>query len=194
MRADAWTSTAELAWREPLRVRETSAEYVFLRPRLYLETTISSYLTARMSRDIRTARLQRITSRWWNSWRTNFDIYISDYVSREAALGDSVAAGERMRLLESIKMREVRDDSQVLRERILHECALPSRASTDAAHVAVAAVHEMEYLLTWNCAHLANPNFAPKISAVCKSAGYRCPVLCTPEQLLERYEHGQGDE
>ncbi len=99
MQANAWMSTAEVAWREPLGVRETPAEYVFLRPRLYLETTIPSYLTARISRDLLMARRQRITMRWWNSWRTNFDIFISGHVIKEAARGDAEAAERRGQLL-----------------------------------------------------------------------------------------------
>src|SRR5262245_8857761 len=104
MQVNAWISTAEIAWREPFGVAETPAEYVFLRPRLYLETTIPSYLTARMSRNLLTARHQRITTRWWNSWRTNFDIYISEHVSREAGRGDPEAAELRGQLLVPLKM------------------------------------------------------------------------------------------
>jgi hypothetical protein len=193
MQADAWISTAEVAWREPFGVAETPAEYVFLRPRLYLDTSIPSYLTALMSRDLRVARLQRITLRWWNSWRTNFDIYISDHVSEEAARGDPEAARRRLQLLVPLKTLDDDDHSSLLHERIMKECGLPPRASTDAAHVAVASVHGMQYLLTWNHAHLVNPVFAPRITAVCESLGYQCPILCTPEQLLERYEHGQTE-
>jgi hypothetical protein len=183
-----WMSSAELAWREPCGVAETPAEYVFLRPSLYLDTTIPSYLTARASRDLNIARYQRITTRWWNSWRTNFDIRISEHVRTEASAGNPEAAERRLRLLARFPSLEVNERADALRERLLRDCRLPARASMDAAHVAVAAVHDMEFLLTWNFAHLVNANFAPRIRSVCELEGHSCPILCTPEQLMERYE------
>ena len=80
--------------------------------------------------------------------------------------------------------------SKALKECLMADCGLPKRAETDAAHVAVAAVHSIQFLLTWNCAHLANRQFSRRIAAACESVGYECPVICTPVQLLERYEHG----
>jgi hypothetical protein len=189
MQAVGWTSGAELAWREPFGVAETPAEYVLHRPRLYLETTIPSYLTARMSSHLHIARRQMITSRWWNSWRTNFDIYVSDRVCKEASAGNPEAARRRTELLAPLKVLKVDAHAELLYRRIIAESGLPSRASEDALHVAVASVNEMQYLLTWNCAHLANPRFARKITALCESEGFSCPVPCTPEQLLEKYEH-----
>jgi hypothetical protein len=180
-------SSAELAWRDPFGVAETPPEYV-LRPRLYLETTIPSYLTARPSRDLQTARLQRITARWWNSWRTSFDIYISEHVWTEAAAGDAGAAQRRLDLIDPYVWLEKDGRSAALTNRLMADCGLPKRAETDAKHVAVATVHSMRFLLTWNCAHLVNPEFSPKIGACCALEGYECPVICTPEQLLMRYE------
>jgi len=181
-------SSAEVAWHEPFGVAETPPEYV-LRPRLYLETTIPSYLTARPSRDLQTARLQRITARWWNSWRTSFDIYVSELVELEVRAGDPDAAQRRLGLIEPYVLLARDSRSEALAERVMRDCALPKRAGTDAAHVAVAAVNSLQFLLTWNCAHLANSEFFPKIAATCEREGYECPVICTPEQLLERYEH-----
>lgn len=184
-----WMSSAELVWREPCGVAETPPEYVFHRPRLYLETTIPSYLTARVSRDLNIARYQRITTRWWNSWRTNFDIRISELVWREASAGNPEAAERRLSRLARFPLLEVDERADALCERLLRDCGLPARASIDAAHVAVAAVHDMEFLLTWNFAHLVNTNFAPRIRSVCELQGHSCPLICTPEQLMERYEH-----
>jgi hypothetical protein len=181
-------SSAELAWREPCGVAETPEEYV-LRPRLYLDTTIPSYLTAWMSRDLNIARYQKITTRWWNSWRTNFDIRISGYVWMEASEGNPEAAQRRLDLLERFPMLEINERVDALHARLLRDSGLPARASVDASHVAVAAVHHMQFLLTWNFAHLVNPHFASKIRSLCETEGYSCPVLCTPEQLMERYEH-----
>jgi len=182
-------SSAELAWREPCGVAETPPEYVFHRPRLYLETTIPSYLTARISRDLQTARRQRITLSWWNAWRTNFDIHVSRHVSAEATRGNPEAARRRLELITPYKILEIDSRSELLTARLMNDCGLPIRAETDAAHVAVAAVNSMKFLLTWNCAHLVNPQFASKIAAACESEGYDCPILCTPEDLTRRYEH-----
>src|SRR5882757_5963765 len=109
MRAEMWTSSAELTWREPCGVAETPAEYVFLRPRLYLDTTIPSYLTARPSRDLNIARYQKITMQWWNSWHTNFDIRISDYVLKEASAGHPEAVQRRQQFLTPFPMLEINE-------------------------------------------------------------------------------------
>jgi hypothetical protein len=175
---------------ESFRVAETPAEYVFHRPRLYLETTIASYLTARPSRDLNEARLQRITSRWWNSWRTQFEIYVSDVVKREAGNGDPEAAQRRLELIESYPQLKKDARCRALAIRLMGGCVLPPEARDDAEHIAIASVHRMEFLLSWNCAHLANEQMAKKIRGLCQSEGYSCPILCTPKQLLERYEHG----
>ena len=182
-------SYAELVWREPIGVAETPAEYVFHRPKLYLETTIPSFLTARTSRHWVTARMQDITRRWWNSWRTQFEIYISDIVLKEITAGDPEAAQKRRTILEHFTELESDDESRALAARIVEVCGLPSQAIADAGHVALAATHGLDFLLTWNCAHLANPHIASKIEQACHARGYSCPVLCTPEQLMEKYEH-----
>ncbi len=178
-----------VAW-ESFGVAETPAEYVFHRPRLYLETTIPSLLTARPSRDLGTARLQGITARWWNSWHTQFDIYISRVVREEAAAGALEAAQRRLNFLQRFPTLERHDLSDALAERLKERSGLPPTAGRDAEHIAVAAVHRMEFLLSWNCAHLVNAQTAPGIAAICLHEGYSPPVLCTPEQLLTRYEHG----
>jgi hypothetical protein len=175
---------------ESFRIAETPAEYVFHRPRVYLETTIASYLTARPSRDLKKARLQWITSRWWNSWRTQFEIYVSDVVIEEARNGDPEAAERRLELLEPFPRLEKNLRCVDLATRLMDGCVLPPNARDDAEHIAIASIHRMEYLLSWNCAHLVNEHMAKNIGALCQSEGYSCPILCTPKQLMERYEHG----
>ncbi len=191
MRAETGMPYPDSAWRQPFGVAETPAEYVFHRPRLYLETTIPSYLTARTSRDSATARHQRITIHWWNSWRTQFDMYVSHAVLEEAGAGNWQAADRRLRLLAHLPTLATDDRSAVLQARLMKHCGLPARALVDAEHVAVAAVHGMQFLLTWNFAHLINPQFASKIKTVCEAEGYSRPLLCTPEQLLLRYENAR---
>ena len=189
MSAETVSSYPVTAWREPFGVAETPAEYVLHRPRLYLDTTIPSYLTARTSRDLVTARLQRITSRWWNSWRTQFDIRVSTLVIDEAKAGNPEAARRRLSVLSHLPVLGKTDHSERLWERLMEDCGLPRGAAADAEHVALATVHKMDFLLTWNCAHLVNPQITPKIASLCRSEGYSCPALCTPQQLMETYEH-----
>ena len=189
MRVESQLSYAELVWREPFGVAETPAEYVFHRPKLYLETTIPSYLTARTSRQLVAARMQNITKRWWNAWRTQFEIYVSDIVIKEATEGDPQAAQRRQAVLDNFTVLESDDDSRVFAAQIVDICRLPIQAIDDAEHVALAAMRGLDFLLTWNCAHLANPHIVSKIRLVCKSEGYSCPTICTPEQLMEKYEH-----
>lgn len=183
------TYPAAIPW-ETFRVQETPAEYVFHRPRLYLETTIPSVLTARPSRDLEKARMQRVTTRWWNSWRTQFDIYISTVVLDEAGDGDSEAARLRLDILQPIQRVDHNPRSYALADRLMTSSAMPPDSRSDAEHIAIASVHDMTFLLTWNCAHLANMHTHRKIAEICQSEGYRCPTLCTPGALLERYEHG----
>jgi hypothetical protein len=183
------TYPAAIPW-ETFRVEETPAEYVFHRPRLYLETTIPSYLTARPSRNWEKARMQRVTTRWWNSWRTQFDIYVSRVVLKESRKGDAEAARRRLDVLERIQVVDHNPRSYALADRLMESSAMPPDSRDDAEHIAIASVHDMTFLLSWNCAHLVNVHTSQEIAEICRSEGYCCPTLCTPQTLLERYEHG----
>ena len=155
-----------------------------MKPRLYLETTIPSYLTAWISRDLVMAGHQQTTREWWQDRRGDFDIFISAFVLDESAGGDPDAARRRLDLLAGFPMLEVDDRVLALATHLQRSCRLPVKAATDSLHVAVAAVNGMEFLLTWNCAHLANAEFIPKIREQCEAMGYSCPTICTPEALM----------
>jgi len=155
-----------------------------MKARLYLETTIPSYLTAWPSRDLVMAGHQQVTREWWERRRGDFAIYISTFVLDEAGDGDSLAAGRRLGALERLPLLAVTPEAHELAGRLLRQCRLPSRAATDAVHIAIATVHGMDYLLTWNCTHLANAEIVPMVRAVCENAGYICPTICTPEELM----------
>lgn len=154
------------------------------KPRLYLETTVPSYLTAWISRELVMAAHQQLTREWWERRRADFTIYVSALVLAEAAAGDPKAARLRTEVLKPFPLLAVDDRVTALAERLLRECRLPPRAAADAAHLAVATVHGMDYFLTWNCAHLANAEFIPKVRAACEASGYLCPEICTPEELM----------
>ena len=155
-----------------------------MKSRLYLETTIPSYLTAWTSRDLVMAGHQQVTREWWERRRGDSAIYISTFVLDEAGSGDPSAAGRRLEFLENLPLLASTAPALELAGRLLRECRLPARAAIDAAHIALATVHGMDYLLTWNCTHLANAEIIPKVRSVCENAGYVCPMICTPEELM----------
>lgn len=154
------------------------------KPRLYLETTIPSYLTAWPSRDPYVARQQLITKEWWAERRPYFDIFISDFVLEEAADGDADAAKERLKVLDGFVALETDVRVLELGSLLIGPGLLPDRAATDAAHIAISAVHKMDYLMTWNCRHIANGEIVKQVRQICERQGFRCPTICTPQELL----------
>ena len=155
-----------------------------MKPRLYLETTIPSYLTSRPSRDLIIAGHQQITRDWWENRLCNFQVYISQLVLDEAGAGDLEAARERLRVLQPFPLLDITPEVAELTSGILASGKIPRKAATDAAHIAVAAVHGMDFLVTWNCAHIANAAMVKAIASICREYARECPVICTPEELL----------
>ena len=158
-----------------------------LKPRVYLETSVLSYLTALPSRDIVRAAHQHITIEWW-ARRDSFDLYVSEAVLAEARRGDPVAAARRLNAAEGLSILSASVEAQALAAELLAAAAMPAKAAIDAAHVAIAAVHGAHYLLTWSCTHIANAAMRPKIEEVCRGAGLLPPVICTPEELFLQEE------
>lgn len=153
-----------------------------MRPTVYVETTIPSYLTAWPSRDLVRAAHQQITREWW-ARRDEFELYTSRLVVQECQAGDARAAAERLAALAGIPLLEQETEVGELAEALLRGVPLPEKAAADALHIATAAVHGMLYLLTWNCKHIANVTLRPQIEAVCRAAGFEPPLICTPEEL-----------
>lgn len=152
--------------------------------RLYLETSVVSYLTARPSTDIITAAHQLITARWWSHRRAEFELVTSELVLEEATRGDSEAAARRLAALEGIPLLGMTPAASELAGSIVRAHLLPAKAFPDALHIAVAAVHAVEYLLTWNCSHIANAELLPHVTALVEEVGFNMPFVCTPEELL----------
>ncbi len=144
-----------------------------------------SYLTALPSRDIIIAGHQQSTRDWWDSGTAKFQLVASELVVQEASAGGEEAARERLEALESLTLVETTEDALALAEQLVGSHAIPRKAVEDALHIALAAVNGVEYLVTWNCRHIANATMRSKIEEVCRSAGYEPPVICTPEELLE---------
>lgn len=178
-----------VAWQPFVGVRETPAEYVIYRPKLYLDTTIPSYLTARPSRDLEKTRQQRVTQEWWWFYRWQYEIYYSEYVLQEAPKGDRQAANKRIESLMPFNWIAENSAAEEFAERILKATRLPEKARADAIHVALAAMHPLQYLITWNCKHLANQHLRPKIMHICHREGYTAPLIRTPEELIDLRPH-----
>jgi hypothetical protein len=156
-----------------------------VKPKVYIETTIVSYLAARPSRDLITAAHQQVTQEWWDNRRDDFDLFVSQLVIREAGAGDELAVQRRLQTLEDLPLLQLTEQASALARTLIDESALPPQAVGDALHIAVATVHGMDYLLTWNLKHPANATVRNAITITCRAHGYEPPVICTPEELLE---------
>jgi predicted nucleic acid-binding protein len=151
---------------------------------VYLETTIPSLLAARPSKDVRMAGMQASARLWWEGKRTQFDLFVSPVVIAEARMGDGEIAGERLKLLAGIRELALTKEAVALAERLVRKMSLPESKQNDAFHVAIAASAGLDVLLTWNCRHLANVDMILKVEALCEQAGYRCPIICTTDELM----------
>lgn len=154
-------------------------------PTVYLETTIPSYLTARPSNDLAKAARQAATRLWWDTQRSKYSCFVSQLILDEAGRGDPEAARLRLEVLAGIPRLDLTDEELRLAKRLLSRRALPAHALEDALHIAVSAVHRMEYILTWNFRHIANARTMRTIRRVCEETGHPCPEICTPDQFLE---------
>ena len=152
-------------------------------PKIYLETTIISYLAARPSKDLITAAHQQVTHDWWQNRRLDFDLFSSQLVIQESSAGDAAVAKKRLQLLSDISLVQVNVDCVSLGRALVERGPIPEKAAVDALHIAIATVHGMDYLLTWNCKHIANAEMQTAVNRICRSAGYEPPVICTPEEL-----------
>lgn len=152
--------------------------------KVYLETTIPSYLSARPHRDIIVAGHQQLTHEWWDKRRGKFQLFISDFVVDEISKGDSEQIKKRQDIISNIEILRPTPEALNLAEALVKSKAVPQKAALDAAHIAVACIYKIDFFLTWNCKHIANAEMAVKIKAVCHKEGYTCPVICTPAELM----------
>ena len=156
-----------------------------MKPKICIETSIPSYLTARPSNDIRAMANQNTTIEWWENRKAEFEVFVSEFVIAESSQGHPEASARRMAAIEGIPELDVTEDVKNLPKALIAEGPIPQQAEIDAYHIAVAAVNGMDYLLTWNCTHIANAVLRPKVEAVCRSHGYEPPIICTPQELME---------
>ncbi|MBE9141274.1 type II toxin-antitoxin system VapC family toxin [Nodosilinea sp. LEGE 07088] len=151
---------------------------------VYIETSILGYLTARSTKNLILAANMEITRDWWELRRNTFTLYTSEAVLDEAAQGDAAIATQRLDILRDFPLLELNQAVQGLAAQFLTRSNLPPKAKVDAIHIAAATVHGMDYLLTWNCKHIANAQIQGKLAEISLDFGYALPVLCTPNELM----------
>jgi hypothetical protein len=156
-----------------------------MKPKVYLETSVISYLASWPSRDLIVAANQQLTQEWWQVRRQDFDLFISQLVIQEASAGDEGAAQRRLQVVADIPLLTLSEEVVSFAQRIVREGPMPQGAVEDTLHIAVATLNGMDFLLTWNFRHIANATMRYKIERVCRLAGYEPPIICTPQELLE---------
>jgi hypothetical protein len=155
-----------------------------MKPKVYIETSIVSYLTARPSRDLIIAAHQQLTYDWWRDERGHYELFVSQAVLDEAGAGDPAMAQARMEALNSLTLLKKSVAEDELAEKFVKGGPLPPKAAIDALHIAAAAIHGLDYLLTWNCKHIANAQMWPGIDKICRRHGYEPPMICTPLEMM----------
>lgn len=154
-----------------------------MKRKVYIETSVVSYLTARPSKNVIEAGHQQSTYQFWDR-RDEFDLFASELVLTECAGGDSEAASKRLAALRGIELFDITSQSIELAKDLLIAGIVPSKASEDALHISIATVHFADYLLTWNCRHIANPEIQARIAERFRNKGLLLPFICTPEELI----------
>ncbi|MGO9954146.1 MAG: type II toxin-antitoxin system VapC family toxin [Dissulfurispiraceae bacterium] len=153
---------------------------------IYLETTIVSYYTSKPSRDIIVLAHQEITREWWEKALKRYDAFISAMVVEEAKSGDPDAAKKRLGILKQFAHLELNPSVEKMAQVYVEKLKFPPKALRDAVHLAVASVHSIDYLLTWNCSHIANGEVIMKLMQINALHGIKTPIICTPEELMPR--------
>ncbi len=152
---------------------------------LYIETSIVSYLRQPPSSQVVIAARQLLTRQWWDEERADYELVTSQYVLDEASAGDPVLAAERLQSLDGIPLLPLDPEIGVVAKEIISRAILPPKASIDALHIAIVAYHRIEYLLTWNCRHIANARILPRIHEVLADLGIPIPIICTPGEMVD---------
>ena len=156
-----------------------------MKPKAYIETTVIGYLTSWPREDVTVAGHQNTTRQWWETAADRFDLVVSQLVVQECSAGDQQAIEQRLGVLAEITLLPTTTEAEQLANALIVGHAVPESHPEDALHIALAAAHGIEYLVTWNCSHIANAAVRLTIERICRDAGYEPPVICTPEELLE---------
>ena len=169
-------------------------KYTTIKPRVYIEPTVVSHLIARPSDDAILASWQRASQQLWEDYADRFEFVISDIVSNEVRLGDANAAQRRLEVISSLTVLEILPEADVLTYKLLDTGAVPRNSVTDAQHIAIATVHGVEYLVSWNHKHIVNEHKREHINQVCQEAGFQPITICTPIELMEEIQMKETPE
>ncbi len=153
--------------------------------RIYIESTIPSYVVARPARNLLQAARQQLTRDWWDLRRDKHELFTSQVALDEIAVGEREMARLRLEVMREIPVLAATADAEKLAKNVLGSGLLPASADGDAAHIALATVHEMDILLTWNYRHIANAAIETRLRRLVEDAGFSLPVICTPEELMQ---------
>lgn len=156
---------------------------------VYIETSITSFLRENPSAASASVMRQNATREWWDSNRIRYNLVTSQYVVNEARLGNPSLADERLSYLADIPLLPIVDEIDEVAKEIVSRAILPTKAILDALHIACAAVNCVDYLLTWNCTHIANPIILPRVFRTLSDFGLPFPIICTPKDMLDEEEY-----
>ena len=153
--------------------------------RVYVETSVVSYLVAEPSQDVLILGRQKATRELWSRLSRDYAPYVSVLVVQEAGKGNAKQSSKRAAAIASFPVLDINDTAEALSAKILHGKGIPDSHPEDALHIAVAAVHGMDLVLTWNFTHLNNPFTRMLVRQLVENHGVRCPEICSPDELLE---------
>jgi len=156
-----------------------------LKTSIYLETSVISYLAASLSNDLIVAAHQKATLEWWSHHRQKYDLTTSALVVQETSCGDGKKAIGRQFVLKDVRLLAITPEAIALAKVLIQKGPLPKKAEEDALHIATATVHRVDYLLSWNCKHIANVFMQKDLNRIIQTQGWECPTICTPESMLE---------
>jgi len=153
------------------------------KPTVYVETTVVGHLAGRQQSDIIVAARQLASRKWWDV-RERYQLFVSRIVLDECSAGDQLAAIERLELIGEISVLDTQTTAVALANSLVNRHGIPKTEPRDALHIAIAAVSGIEYLLTWNFKHIANPSTRDLIQRICQDSGYTPAIICSPDEII----------
>ena len=152
---------------------------------VYIEATVVGNIAGRVRPDPGIAARQRVTRNWWATASSRYSLFVSQLTIDECGYGDPDAAAERLDVIRDLPLLDESEAAENLADLLIARLAVPASQPRDALHIAIATVHGVQFITTWNFKHILNPHLQTKIADTCYEGGFVPPVICTPEQLLE---------
>lgn len=160
---------------------------------VYVETTVVGNISGRLHPNPMIAARQQVTRTWWMTAPSRYSLFVSQLTVDECGAGDPDAASERLHLIRDLPLLDESEAAERLAGLLIGRHAVPAAQPRDALHIATAAVHGVQFIVTWNFKHILNPHLQSRIVDTCRAGGYVPPVICTPEQLKETEDDPGSD-